>query len=81
MRPRCRWLVVASLLGGCIIPDAGIVVQDEFLNMGAVRIVEPTPVTVRADEDCAELPAFNGCPQVPVSLPSGRVCPSLRAPC
>lgn len=67
-------LVVAS--GGCIIPDAGIVVQDEFLNMGAVRIVEPTPVTVRADEDCAELPSFNGCPQVPVSLPSGLIRPS-----
>lgn len=66
-------LAAAAAHGGCIIPDAGIVVQDEFLNMGEVRIVEPTPVTLRADEVCAELPSLNGCPQIPVSLPSGLI--------
>jgi hypothetical protein len=65
-------LVVGS---GCIIPDAGIVVRDEFLNVGAVRIVEPTPVTARADEDCAERTTLSGCPYIPVSLGSGLIRP------
>lgn len=66
------WVVAA---GGCIIPDAGIVVQDEFLNMGAVRIVEPTPVTTRADDDCVERTTLSGCPKIPDTLPSGLIRP------
>lgn len=62
---------------GCIIPDAGIVVQDEFLNVGAVRIVEPTPVTERADDDCAARTILSGCPQIPDTLPSGLIRPEL----
>ncbi len=73
-RRACAATLAAA--SACIIPDAGIVVQDEFLNMGAVRIVEPTPVTARADEDCAERTPLSGCPQIPVSLPSGLI----RAP-
>jgi hypothetical protein len=75
-----RWaagggLVAGALVAGsgCIIPDAGIVVQDEFLNTGAVRIVEPTPVTARADDDCADRTPLSGCPYIPASLPSGLI--------
>lgn len=73
------WALAAAVAGapaaGCIIPDAGIVVQDEFLNVGAVRIVEPTPVTGRADEDCAERTTLSGCPRIPDTLPSGLIRP------
>ncbi|MEM7157512.1 MAG: hypothetical protein AAF799_32025 [Myxococcota bacterium] len=79
-RPRLRSrlaavLICGAALGGtdCIIPDAGIIVEDEFLNAGAVRIVEPTPVTIRADEDCDELTTLGGCPRVPDTLPSGLI--------
>ncbi len=60
---------------GCIIPDSGIVVEDEYVNMGAVRIIEPTPVTPRADEDCDELPGVPACPEVDDTLPSGLIRP------
>ncbi len=63
------------LCAGCIIPDAGIVVEDEFVNVGAVRIVEPTPVTPRADDDCDGLSGFAACPRVPDTLPSGLIRP------
>jgi hypothetical protein len=72
-------LAVVGAAAGCIIPDAGIVVQDEFVNMGAVRIVEPTPVSARADADCADRTTLSRCPQLPDTLPSGliRVSPPL----
>lgn len=74
-------VLVASTIcassAGCIIPDAGIVVQDEFLNVGAVRIVEPIPVTDRADDDCAARTILSGCPQIPDTLPSGLIRPEL----
>jgi len=61
---------------GCVIPDPGIQAEDEFVNMGGVRIIEPTPITARADEDCDDLPGVVGCPRVPDnSLPSGLIRP------
>jgi hypothetical protein len=69
------WAVVAA--AACIIPDAGIVVEDEFLNVGAVRIVEPTPVTTRADADCAERTPLSACPKLNVTLPSGLIRPEF----
>lgn len=68
-------LLCACASVGCIIPDADIAVQDEFLNMGPVRIVEPTPVTERADDDCADRTTLSGCPQLPDTLPSGLIRP------
>jgi len=68
--------MLAGLAGlGCIIPDSDIMVEDEFLNVGTVRIVEPTPVSVRADQQCEELTTLNGCPRLPVTLPSGLIEP------
>lgn len=58
----------------CIIPDADIRVEDEFVNVGAVRIVEPTPITPRADDDCDERTTLSGCPQL-ITLPSGLIRP------
>jgi hypothetical protein len=67
----------------CIIPDAEIIVREDFVNNGAVRIVEPIAVTQRASAACFELDAFNECPTVPATLPTGLVrgnfcaCPDL----
>jgi hypothetical protein len=77
VRPSPRAVGFLLVAAGCIIPDAGIVVQDEFLNMGAVRIVEPTPVTTRADDDCVERTTLSGCPKIPDTLPSGLIRPDL----
>ncbi|MCH9683311.1 MAG: hypothetical protein K0V04_17885 [Deltaproteobacteria bacterium] len=68
------YLVTVS---GCIIPDSEISVQDEFLNLHAVRIVEPSPVTERADSDCRERTSLSGCPRVPDTLPSGLISPGF----
>ncbi|MEX1362284.1 MAG: hypothetical protein AB1Z98_04115, partial [Nannocystaceae bacterium] len=74
---------VAGLLGslGCIIPDADIVVEDQFLNPGAVRLVEPAPVSERADEECDRLTTLGGCPQLSDTLPSGLINPADFALC
>lgn len=68
---------VLALWGGlgCIIPDSGIDIEDQYANMGAVRIVEPTPVTLRADDQCDELPGVSLCPRIPDTLPSGLIRP------
>lgn len=60
---------------GCIIPDSGIDTEDLFGNIGAVRIVEPTPVTPRSDTQCDELPGVSLCPRIPDTLPSGLIRP------
>ncbi len=67
--------LLLAACASCIIPDAGIVVQDEFVNVGAVRIVEPTPITARADADCDEATALSGCPKLNDTLPSGLIRP------
>jgi len=59
----------------CIIPESHIVLQDEFQNMGAVRIVEPTPITPRADQDCDDRTDLPGCPQLADTLGTGLVRP------
>lgn len=81
MSERRGWSTVVAAIAlaigsttACIIPDAGIVVEDEFLNVGAVRIVEPTPITPRADADCNERTALSGCPQLN-TLPAGLIRP------
>ena len=68
---------------GCIIPDAGIGAVEEFDNPGAVRIVEPAPITPEADDACGDLPDFNFCPALPDTLPSGELVgngPLCRCP-
>jgi hypothetical protein len=75
---RGRRLAAAGICcASCIIPDAGIVVEDEFRNVGAVRIVEPTPVTARADADCDERTPLAACPKLNVTLPSGLIRPEF----
>lgn len=83
-RSTARGVVIAGVLGsvgastaGCIIPDSGIVVEDEFLNPGAVRIVEPTPVTPRADEACDERTILGACPRLFDTVPSGLISPGI----
>ncbi len=75
---RALALAACSLgASSCVIPDPGVQVQDEFFNIGAVRIVEPTPVTARADADCQERTSLSGCPRVPDTLPSGLIQPGF----
>jgi hypothetical protein len=63
-----------AALGSCIIPDRDILVEGEFTNRGAVRIVERLTVTPEVDMDCDELSAtLTSCPLVPESLPSGLI--------
>lgn len=64
-------------LAACIIPDAGIVVEDEFVNVGAVRIVEPTPITARADADCDDRTPLSACPKLNDTLPGGLIRPEF----
>jgi hypothetical protein len=72
----CAVVLVAVVAApACIIPDAGIVVEDEFVDVGAVRIVEPTPITARADADCDERTPLSGCPKLNDTLPSGLIRP------
>ncbi|MCX4244552.1 hypothetical protein [Paraliomyxa miuraensis] len=75
-RPGAVVAFSAVLAAACVIPDAGIEVEDEFLNPGAVRIVEPTPITPRADDDCDERTSLRACPNIPDTLPSGLIRPA-----
>lgn len=69
-------LAASAGLWGCIIPDADIDIEDQFVNKGAVRLVEPTPVTQRADDSCDELPGVSTrCPNQPDTVPSGLIRP------
>lgn len=68
-------IAIMTAMAACIIPDAGIRVEDEFVNMGAVRIVEPTPVTPRAHADCDERTSLRRCLVPPDTLPSGLIRP------
>ncbi len=65
----------AALLtaAGCIIPDSEIRDQDDFLNPGSVRIVEPTPITQAANDACGERESFSACPTLDDTLPSGEL--------
>ncbi len=67
-------VVAVAAPAACIIPDVGIILEDEFVNVGAVRIVEPTPVTPRADADCNERTVLSACPQL-ITLGSGLIRP------
>lgn len=70
-------VVLAGFVGvmGCVIPDGGINIEGEFDNPGAIRIVEPTPITPRADQDCDERTIFGGCPTLPDTAPTGLIRP------
>lgn len=80
MTGRARWggtscvlMVFTGLAAGCIIPDRDIQVQEDFGNPGAVRIVQPTPITGEADLACGERDTFLFCPTVSDTLPSGEL--------
>ncbi len=73
--PRTGALALGTM-AGCIIPDKNIVIEGEFANRGAVRIVEPLPVSADADLTC-DLASreVSACPQVPSAgiIPSGVI--------
>lgn len=71
-RPAVALAVAAT---GCVIPDANVRVEDEYVNAGAVRIVEPTPITPRANQDCDERTTLRACPNVPYTVSSGLMRP------
>lgn len=76
---RGRWtrstVATAAVMMGtaCIIPDAGISVQRDFTNPGAVRIVEPTPISEAADKACGKRQGFAFCPTFTDTVPSGEL--------
>ncbi len=67
---------LALAAAACIIPDKEIVIEGEFANRGAIRIVEPLPVSGDADLAC-DLASkdVTACPQVPSAglIPSGVI--------
>jgi hypothetical protein len=75
--------LVTMLYAACIIPDAGIRLQEEFDNPGVVRIIQPVPMTREADEACADASeVLLRCPVPPsntlepglIDLPQGQLC-------
>jgi hypothetical protein len=67
----------------CIIPDAGIQLQEVFDNPGVVRIIQPIPITPEADEACADasevllrcpVPPGNTVPFGLIDLPQQQFC-------
>ncbi len=71
-------LLTATVLAGCIIPDRGILAENDNSNPGAVRIVESVHVPQELLDACS-LPLrdpqadLTGCPQVPNALPQGLI--------
>lgn len=63
---RLATAALTATLAGCIIPDAGIKVQGDFVNPGPVRIVGYTPISEAADAACESVdPSLAGCPVPP----------------
>jgi hypothetical protein len=80
---RAGTLAVATLCTTCIIPDAGIRLQEEFDNPGVVRIIAPVPLTPEADDACADasevllrcpVPPGNTVPFGLIDLPQQQFC-------
>lgn len=63
-----------GVLGGCIIPDSQPIVRKDLGNPGAVRLVEPIPLTRRAHEACQDVePGLVACPMPLPTQPLGLI--------
>lgn len=73
------WMLPLLLTVACVIPDEDILIEDEFQNRHAVRIVEPVQLTPEAEAACDDVLAGNikRCPQPPPTLPTHFLDPNL----
>jgi hypothetical protein len=70
-----RGFLVLSLVGlsgaGCILPDRDIVIEGEFANRGAVRLVERFEFGEAVNDECGLEAGLSSCPLPPDALHPG----------
>lgn len=63
---RLWMMLVVAASGGCIIADAGINVQEQRVNPGAIRIVYATPLSSQVEDECRAVSGLP-CPLPPLT--------------